>query len=760
MALPFASQHTESFPDALRQLGVSVLVSTYQAGRLIILRAGEDALNTHFCSLERPMGLAAAGGRVAVGTGFQLIEYYDVPAVGRKLPDGEAHDACYLPRQIQITGDIDIHEMAYASDGELWLVNTRMSCLCTRDPAYSIRPRWRPPFVSGYDLGDRCHLNGLALKNGQPAFVTALGRSDRPAGWRANKARGGLLMTVPEGRSIAEDLSMPHSPRWHRDRLWVLESGAGTLATVDPADGRRLVVAELPGFTRGLDFVGRYAFVGLSQVRETAVFAGLPLTERVSERHCGVWIVDTETGATVAFVVFTGSVQEIFAVQVLPHRHPGVLDLDDELLRTSYALPDDALADIAPPDPLAEARARAAEARRAGRAADAASELRAALESHPGDAALRYQLAEAYADLGAWPEVERELQQVLRDEPGNAEAHYLLGRCLTAACDWSGALAVFEAALSADRRFAAARVQRGELLLAEGRYAEGWDEWDWRRELPNAARFACPQPEWKGEPISDKVLLIDAGHGLDSAEVIQFARFLPLVAQRCARLIVACSEDLRRLLARVPGVAEARTPETIGLDRFDLFAPLANLPRWLGITLENLPREVPYLSPPKDPLPFEMAGSGGPRIGVCWSGPKESVAGDVLQLDAFAELLGLENVRFFSMQRGHSRAEAEWLEHHGVIDLEAELGSFVQAAAWAAQMDGVIGVDEPVIHLAAAMGKPVWVLLGPRAHWRWLRNRNHSPWYPTARLFRRSANEDWNAVIRRLKSEVAASLAA
>lgn len=754
MALPFASQHTESFPDALRQLGVSVLVSTYQAGRLIILRAGEDALNTHFCSLERPMGVAAAGGRVAVGTGFQLIEYYDVPAVARKLPDGVAHDACYLPRQIQITGDIDIHEMAYGSDGELWLVNTRMSCLCTRDPAYSIRPRWRPPFISGYDLSDRCHLNGLALKDGQPAFVTALGRSDRPAGWRANKARGGLLMTVPEGRSIADDLSMPHSPRWHQDRLWVLESGAGTLAMVDPADGRRIVVAELPGFTRGLDFVGRYAFVGLSQVRETAVFAGLPLTERVSERHCGVWIVDTETGATVAFVVFTGSVQEIFAVQVLPHRHPALLDLDDELLRISYALPDAALADVAPPDPVAEARARAAEARRVGRAADACSVLRAALEDHPGDAAMRYQLAESCVDLGAWSDAEHELQRVLADEPGHAEAHYLLGRCQLAGCDWSGALASFDAALSADRRFAAAHVQRGELLLAEGRYAEAWEEWDWRRELPSAVHFACPQPEWKGEPIGDKVLLIDAAHGLDVAEVIQFARFLPLVAQRGAHLIVACSEDLRGLLDRIPGVAEARTPDAIGLDRFDLFAYLWGLPRLLGITLENLPRQVPYLPAPAGSSPAKMMTGVRLRFGVCWSGPAEPGTADALQLDTLAELLSLEKIRFFSMQRGHSRADAEWLERHGVIDLEAELGSFAQAAARVAQMDGVIGVDAPVIHLAAALGKPVWVLLGPKSHWRWLRNRDDSPWYPTARLFRRSTGEDWKAVMRRLKAAI------
>src|SRR5665213_3255856 len=155
--------------------------------------------------------------------------------------------------------------MAWAND-ELWFVNTRFSCLCTTDAEHSFVPRWRPPFVSALAPEDRCHLNGLALVDGRPKYVTALGTTDTAGGWRANKARGGVLLDVESGEPILTGLSMPHSPRLHDGNLWLLESGDGSLGTVDVASGTYSKVAEMPGFTRGLDFCGPVAFVGLSQV--------------------------------------------------------------------------------------------------------------------------------------------------------------------------------------------------------------------------------------------------------------------------------------------------------------------------------------------------------------------------------------------------------------------------------------------------------------------------------------------------------------
>jgi uncharacterized protein (TIGR03032 family) len=333
----------------LRRLGASLLVTTYQAGKLVLVRDEGDHLNTHFRGFQAPMGLALEGGRLAVGTTIQVWEYADVPAVAARLEPRGCHDACFLPRASHVTGNIQGHEMAWGAGGELWVVNTRFSCLCTLDGSASFTPRWRPPFVRALEPTDRCHLNGLAMKDGRPRYVTALGETDTPAGWRANKARGGILMDVASGEVIARGLSMPHSPRWHDGRLWLCESGAGTLGYIDPNSGRYEPIAEVPGFTRGLDFAGGLALVGLSQVRESAVFCGIPITERLSEeeRICGVCAVDLTSGRVVALLRFDTTVQEIFAVTVLPGRRwPELINDDDTRLENSFVVPDKALADV------------------------------------------------------------------------------------------------------------------------------------------------------------------------------------------------------------------------------------------------------------------------------------------------------------------------------------------------------------------------------------------------------------------------------
>jgi uncharacterized protein (TIGR03032 family) len=348
------SVHTTSLPELLGRHGIALLVSTYQAGKLIAVRAEGGRANTHFRNFHTPMGLALRGPRLAIGTRTQVWEYYNQPDVARKLPAaGLAHDACFVPRCAQVTGDIGVHELAFAGD-ELWVVNTRFSCLCTLAPGVSFVPRWRPPFISGLAPEDRCHLNGLGLRDGQVRYATALGVTDTPAGWRADKATGGVLLDVPSGEAVARGLSMPHSPRWYNGRLWVLESGAGSLAVVDEAAGRLDPVALLPGFTRGVDFFGPLAFVGLSQVRETAVFSGIPITERlpVEQRCCGVWVVDLRNGQTVAFLRFDAGVQEVFAVQVLPDiRYPEILTegVNDDILSNAFVLPDESLADVQRP---------------------------------------------------------------------------------------------------------------------------------------------------------------------------------------------------------------------------------------------------------------------------------------------------------------------------------------------------------------------------------------------------------------------------
>jgi uncharacterized protein (TIGR03032 family) len=343
---PLRSVYTDSFPKLLDQLGISLAVSTYQAGKVILVRNDGGQLNTHFRNFHKPMGIALHKNRLTVGGANTVWQYRNMPAVAPKLEPAGRHDAAYMPRNIHVTGDIDIHEMAYDADDKLWLVNTKFCTLSHLDEEHSFVPVWRPHFVSELAPQDRCHLNGLGMVDGRPKYVTALGETDTPGGWRENKKDGGILMDVETNEILLRGLSMPHSPRWYRDQLWVLESGEGALCKVDLENKTWETVAQVPGFTRGISFVGPLAFIGLSQVRESAVFSGIPLVERLDERTCGVWVVNIETGQTLGFLRFEEGVQEIFSVQALPARYPEMVEWNDQRMMTSYVIPDEALEDV------------------------------------------------------------------------------------------------------------------------------------------------------------------------------------------------------------------------------------------------------------------------------------------------------------------------------------------------------------------------------------------------------------------------------
>jgi uncharacterized protein (TIGR03032 family) len=330
---------SESFVALLHQLGASLLVTTYQANKLLVVRADGAGLSTLVRTFERPMGLAVDGRRLALGTRSQVWVLRDAPDIAPRIEPAGRHDACYLPRSCQITGDIGVHEVAWA-EGGLWLVNTRFSCLCTLHPDYSFVPRWRPPFITALAAEDRCHLNGLAVVGGRPKYVTALGETDTQDGWRAHKAHGGCLMDVPTGEIHLRGLSMPHSPRWHEGRLWLLESGTGRLVLADLAAGRWQVVAELPGFLRGLALCGPHAFIGLSKIRPTSAMDGVPLALRRDSLKCGIGVVDLRTGRVIALLEFQTAVEEIFDVQLLPGlRFPEVVGFQKEAVHHTFVVP-------------------------------------------------------------------------------------------------------------------------------------------------------------------------------------------------------------------------------------------------------------------------------------------------------------------------------------------------------------------------------------------------------------------------------------
>lgn len=309
--------HSPGFPQLLREADLSLLLSTYQAGKLVALSAAGESLSLEFANFERPMGLAVRSDRLAVGSRNQVWLHRNVPDVARQLEPAGQYDACYVARTAHVTGDIQAHEMAW-SDDTLWVVNTLFSCLCTLDANYSFAPRWMPPFVSALAAEDRCHLNGVALENGSPRFVTVMAESDVRQGWRPTKATSGCLIDVRTGQTVVCGLSMPHSPRISDGELFVLDSGRGQLLRISPPSGSRDVVAEVPGYARGLAIHGPLAFVGLSRIRETSTFGGLPLESRRNELRCGVAAIHIPSGQTLATFEFLSGVEELFDVAVLP----------------------------------------------------------------------------------------------------------------------------------------------------------------------------------------------------------------------------------------------------------------------------------------------------------------------------------------------------------------------------------------------------------------------------------------------------------
>ena len=336
-----SSVHTRNFPGLLQRLKSSLVISALErAGMLIVVRMEGEELHTDFVALNQPMGMAVDSRRLVVGGWDRLYEFRNMPAFSAGFAPLEGHDAVYLMRNVHITGALYIHEIALAGE-ECWCANTRFSCLCTLDQAHSFVPRWRPRFITGYAPGDRCHLNGLALGEGRPRFVTAFGESNTVEGWRANKRDGGMVIDVDSGETVTRGLFMPHSPRLYRDRLWLLESGKGSLATVDLATGKLETVIRLPGFTRGLDFAGPFAFVGLSQVRAASdTSVDIAVTDENPERASGVWVVNIETAKTVAFLRFSGLVEELYAVHLMPGvTRPHVSAEDGIALETTWVLP-------------------------------------------------------------------------------------------------------------------------------------------------------------------------------------------------------------------------------------------------------------------------------------------------------------------------------------------------------------------------------------------------------------------------------------
>lgn len=301
----------------LANANISFLVSTYLIGNVITVGSRGGQLVIEFHTFDRPMGMAISKEGLTICTRSQVWFMPAMPDIGAQMEPKGQYDSAFFARKSHFTGNISVHEAAWVGK-ELWICNTRFSCLCTLHPTCHFAPRWRPPFITNLAPEDRCHLNGLATANGQARYVTTLAETNTREGWRPVKATAGCVIDVLTNQVIARGFAMPHSPRVINDKLYVLNSGMGRLECIDPANGKSEVVCELPGYTRGFSSHGSYAFIGLSKIRPSSSMDGVPIAARASELKCGVWVVDLNKGAIVSFLEFTEGFDELFGVLVIP----------------------------------------------------------------------------------------------------------------------------------------------------------------------------------------------------------------------------------------------------------------------------------------------------------------------------------------------------------------------------------------------------------------------------------------------------------
>jgi uncharacterized protein (TIGR03032 family) len=337
---PFSCTFSPNLPELLVQLGCSIVVSTFQAGKILLISPkNNEELVLLPRTFKKVMGIAVAEDRMAVATENEIIVLKNSPELALTYPKKpKTYDALYMPRATYYTGSVDIHDLHFGTNA-LWAVNTSFSCLCTIDDGYSFTPKWIPPFITALASEDRCHLNGLAMEDGEPRYITALGKSNSPAGWRENITTGGVLMDVQNNEVIAHGLAMPHTPRIWGDKLYLLLSAAQRLVCVNPQNGKYETVAEVPGFVRGMTKYGDYVFIGTSKLRKnSSTFKHLEIAENANET--AITVIHLPTGAKVGKLTFLASVDELYDIQILPNvLRPNIMNTYGDVHDKSLLLP-------------------------------------------------------------------------------------------------------------------------------------------------------------------------------------------------------------------------------------------------------------------------------------------------------------------------------------------------------------------------------------------------------------------------------------
>ena len=317
---PFTIQFTPQLPELFEQLNCTLALSTYQAGKIIFISSkNTEELVQLPRNFDKAMGIALKQDKMAVALKDEVLVLKDSPELGNAYPDKpNVYDGMYMPRMVYFTGALDIHDMEWCGD-KLTAVNTLFSCLIEIDGDYSYRPIWRPDFITGLSSEDRCHLNGMAVKDDKPFVLSAFSTTDTAQGWRDDITKTGVLIDYATKEIVASGLGMPHSPRLFGGKLIVLLSATGSIVEVDYQSGSVKELLNLGVFVRGMDVIGDYLFVGVSKLRQnSSTFAKLNIAKE--SNWCGVEVIHLPTMARVGRIKYLTSVDEIYDVKIIPNK--------------------------------------------------------------------------------------------------------------------------------------------------------------------------------------------------------------------------------------------------------------------------------------------------------------------------------------------------------------------------------------------------------------------------------------------------------
>ena len=340
-APPFSCTYSPNLPELIWQLECTIAISTYQAGKVVFVSAkNENELVQLPRSFPNAMAIGIEGNRLAIASLHEVVVLANSPGLAPKYPkQSDTYDNLYVPRATYYTGSLDLHGLAWGRKG-LWGVNTLFSCLSLIDDSYSFIPLWQPSFITKLSSEDRCHLNGMAMHDGEPMWVTSLGTGDELKSWKNEITKGGVVIHVPTKEIISRNLPMPHTPRLYDGKLYILFSATGEIAVVDAQKGTYEVINKIDGFIRGMSRCGDYLFIGQSKIRKkSSAFKDLEIAEKST--WAGFIVLHMPTGSIVAELRYHASVDEIFDIEVLPGlRRPGILNTEKDTYTLALTTPD------------------------------------------------------------------------------------------------------------------------------------------------------------------------------------------------------------------------------------------------------------------------------------------------------------------------------------------------------------------------------------------------------------------------------------